>query len=332
MGDTLPTAYLETEIAGTKKQFPLASDRVCRIGRSDRNTVVLDDDLASRNHSMLQRSETGAFYITDLGSSNGTFVNGARISVPVILRAGDRITIGSHEFLFYQEQVAAPPAPEPDADELKSTSIFFAQKLITVLVVDIRDFTGLAQRIDAETLSQITCAFFRDAGKELQERGACAQKYIGDAVMSVWLHKRREPELGDLANVFGGLLKLIEIAATLQHHFNLAAPIHVGSGINTGWASVGNVGSIATSDYTALGDVVNKAFRLESATKDVPCDILLGQETLDFLCKISDAPRLFQPHMVRLKGYDDPMPAFGAHFDALKPLIDSLERSRTATG
>jgi adenylate cyclase len=332
MSDTPPKAYLEIEIGGSKKQYPIAPDRVCRLGRSDRNTIVLDDDLASRSHAMLQRSETGAFYITDLGSSNGTFVNGARVSVPLILRSGDRITIGSHEMVFNQEQVAAPAAPEPDASELKSTSIFFAQKLITVLVIDIRDFTGLAQRVNSEKISQITCAFFRDAGKELQERGAWAQKYIGDAVMSVWLHKRREPELNDLLNVFEGLSKLIEIAASLQGHFDLDAPIRVGSGINTGWASVGNVGSIASSDYTALGDVVNKAFRLESATKEVPCDILLGQETLDFLGKTSDAKQLFQPHAVRLKGYDDPMTAFGAHFDALKPLIDSLERSRTAIG
>ena len=70
-----PEAFLETVIKEENRQFPLADDRICRIGRSDKNTIVVDDDLASRNHAMLQRAETGEFYLTDLGSSNGTLVN-----------------------------------------------------------------------------------------------------------------------------------------------------------------------------------------------------------------------------------------------------------------
>jgi adenylate cyclase len=328
MSNILPTAYLDLEMRGQKKQYPLAGDRVCRIGRSDKNTIVLDDDLASRNHAMLQRSDDGSFYLTDLGSSNGTFINGARVSVPVILHAGDRITIGSHEFVFHQETLEAPQ-PEPEQDEMKSTSIFFAQKLITVLVVDIRDFTGLARRIDAAKLSQLTGAFFRDAGKVLQERGAWAQKYIGDAVMAVWVHKRREPELRELLLILDGLSKLTSIAASLQAHFDLDAPIRVGAGINTGWASVGNVGSIATSDYTALGDVVNKAFRLETATKEVPCDFLVGQETYNFLAKHTELGTSFSQCTVNLKGYDEPAMAHAIQFASFLPLLEQLQRTHT---
>src|SRR5215813_5978318 len=96
-------AYLEATLDGQVRQFPLTSDRVLRIGRSDKNDVVLVDDLASRNHAMLQQSGDGLFYLTDLGSSNGTTVNGARVSAPVILKPGDRIRIGTHEFVFYQD-------------------------------------------------------------------------------------------------------------------------------------------------------------------------------------------------------------------------------------
>ena len=334
MEHVAPPVYLEAEIDGQRHQFPLSDDRICRIGRSDRNTIVLEDDLASRNHAMLQRSDTGEFYLTDLGSSNGTLVNGARISVPTILHAGDRVTIGSHEFTFHQLQAPAPPAPQPVAepDELKSTSIFIAQKLISVLVVDIRDFTGLARRVDALKLSQISGAFFREGGKALQERGAWAQKYIGDAIMAVWLHKKREPDLRELMLIFDGLSRLVAVAATLQEHLGLDAPIRIGSGVNTGWASVGNVGSIASSDYTALGDVVNKAFRLESATKEVPCDLLLGQGTYDFLGRAASTSSLFQPYTVKLKGYDEPATAFGTHFPSLKELLESLQRMQAIAG
>lgn len=334
MDSTLPPAYLEADIKGDKREFPLASDRICRIGRSDKNAIVLEDDLASRNHAMLQRSEKGEFYLTDLGSSNGTFVNGARVCIPTILRQGDRIAIGSHEFVFHQPapDTPVPPPPAEEIDELKSTNIFFAQKLISVLVVDIRGFTVLAQHTDAAKLSQISGTFFREGGKTLQERGAWAQKYIGDAIMAVWLHKKREPELREVLNIFEGLGKLVAVADTLEAQLSLDAPIRIGSALNTGWASVGNVGSIASSDYTALGDVVNKAFRLESATKEVACDLLLGQGTYEFLTHITNVDAIFRPNTVKLKGYDEPATAHGTRFSGLQTLLANLRQMQAMAG
>ena len=335
MSDVFPVAYLEAEIEGQRRRFPLTSEGVCRIGRSDRNDIVLIDDLASRNHAMLQRSGEGLYYISDLGSSNGTLVNGARIPVPVILRHGSRITIGHHEFTFFQESIGPTMAPE-ETEELQSTNILFAEKLITVLVVDIRDFTGLARRVEAGKLSQLTGTFFREAGKALKERGAWEQKYIGDAVMAVWLHKKHEPETRELLAVFDGICKLSSIAAGLQKQFGLESPIRIGAGVNTGLASVGNVGSIASSDYTALGDVVNKAFRLESATKELSCDFLIGQGTHDFLAASVDTERIFQSRTAKLKGYDEPVTAYTAPLASLSSVIESLQvtdpRNAAGTG
>jgi class 3 adenylate cyclase len=217
-------------------------------------------------------------------------------------------------------------------DELQSTNILFAQSLITVLVADIRDFTGLGRRLEASKLSGLTGTLFREGGKALQERGAWAQKYIGDAVMAVWLHKKRAPEMRELANVFEGLSRLIEIASGLQAHFGLDAPIRLGAGINTGWASVGNVGSMASSDYTALGDVVNKTFRLESATKEIPCDLALGQGTYEFLSGLAGIESLFNACTVKLKGYDEPATAYGAHTSAIPAVLEALKQSQASRG
>jgi adenylate cyclase len=324
MSDVLPVAYLEAEIEGQRRRFPLTGEGVCRIGRSDKNDIVLIDDLASRNHAMLQRSGEGLYYISDLGSSNGTLVNGARIPVPVILRHGAHITIGHHEFTFFQESIA-PTTPLEETEELQSTNILFAEKLITVLVVDIRDFTGLARRVEPGKLSQLTGTFFREAGKALKERGAWEQKYIGDAVMAVWLHKKREPDTRELLAVFDGICKLSNIAAGLQKQFGLESAIRIGAGVNTGLASVGNVGSIASSDHTALGDVVNKAFRLESATKELGCDFLIGQGTHDFLAGSLDTERIFQACTVKLKGYDEPVTAYTAPLASLSSIVESLQ-------
>jgi adenylate cyclase len=71
------------------------------VGRSDDNNFVLSDRWISRNHAMLQCTETGDFYLIDLGSRNGSFVNGRRVSIPVTLRNGDRLTFGQTDLEFH---------------------------------------------------------------------------------------------------------------------------------------------------------------------------------------------------------------------------------------
>jgi adenylate cyclase len=317
------SAYLEGEVNGQRRRFPISTNAVLRIGRSDKNDIVLSDDLASRHHAMLQRSGDGQFYISDLGSSNGTLVNGVRISRPVILRSGGRITIGSHEFTFIQE-AQAHSAEVDITGEFGSTNILFAERLISVLVADIRDFTALGRRLEPAKLSQLIAWFFREAGKALKERGAWEQKYIGDAVMAVWLHGKREPGWREMMGILDGILAVSRIASRLQDQFSLHAPVRIGVGLNTGLASIGNVGSIATSDHTALGDVVNMAFRLESATRGLNCDLVLGQSTNDMLARLITIPPPFESYAAKLKGYDEEVAVHTAKLSALPAVIDAL--------
>lgn len=71
--------------------FPL--DVVTTIGRAASSTVVVDDDFASNEHAMLT-FRGRAWYLEDLGSTNGTYVRGERIETPVALRFGDEFTVG----------------------------------------------------------------------------------------------------------------------------------------------------------------------------------------------------------------------------------------------
>jgi adenylate cyclase len=108
----------------------------------------------------------------------------------------------------------------------------------------------------------------------------------------------------------------------LQADFSLEAPIRIGAGINSGIASIGNLGSAAAADHTALGDVVNKAFRLQSATKAIPTDVALGQATYNFLIRsVSAAAELFEQHTVPLKGYQEPVPAYALSLASLQQLL-----------
>lgn len=84
-----------------QSQVPLVGKRTWTIGRSPDNTIVLPDRWASRNHAQLRATETGEFYLTDLGSGNGSVVNGERVTMPVALKDGDLITIGHSQLEFH---------------------------------------------------------------------------------------------------------------------------------------------------------------------------------------------------------------------------------------
>jgi adenylate cyclase len=326
MDDLDCSAYLEIQMKAELRKYPLAADKPCRIGRSEGNTIVLDDDLASRNHAIVQATDAGVFYVTDVGSTNGTLLNGGRVSAPTPLKPGDIIQIGSHAFTFYQQ---VPATPEPELLEQKATSLFVAMKVISVLVVDIRDFTGLGQRIGSEKLGEVAGTLFREGGQALQQHGAWAQKYIGDAVMAIWLHRGMMPEVDEVLKVFHALNTLRMIAGGLQQRFQLEGPIKIGAGMNTGPASIGNFGSIAASDHTALGDVVNKAFRLESATKELGCDLVLGPETHAVLMKAPGTTGWFTPGLIKLKGYNEPAAVYGGQLSSLELLLGIIQGDGT---
>jgi adenylate cyclase len=104
-------------------------------------------------------------------------------------------------------------------------------------------------------------------------------KYIGDAMMAIFNapldmmnHEKRSVECGM------EIIKKIKILNQELQSENLPG-IAIGIGINTGEAIVGNMGSENRFDYTAIGDAVNTAARLESATKECGVDILIGETT-----------------------------------------------------
>lgn len=294
-----------------------------RVGRGEANAVVIPDDLVSRNHALVQRSETGGYILIDMGSRNGSFVNGVRVSIPVTMKDGDVITLGPYSFTFHQPvDPATQESPEAETVEAEATKGFFAPRLTTVLVVDVRDFTKLTQAIDEELLCQMIGTWFREGGQIMQQQGSWAQKYIGDALMAVWVHMKGPDQ--EVIEIMRALAELVRLTSTLQDRYGLSAPVRIGAGLNSGLATVGNAGSREIGDYTALGDTVNAAFRIESSTKEIGMDVALGQQTYDTLKKSSDPGPFFEKRMVNLKGYEQPRPVWATTFARLEQYLQSL--------
>ena len=83
-------------IAGPQgdRRINLSQGAAWTIGRAEEHQVVLADESVSRSHALLQQTKPGELYLIDLGSRNGSFVNGVRVSVPLLLKDGDTIGIG----------------------------------------------------------------------------------------------------------------------------------------------------------------------------------------------------------------------------------------------
>lgn len=106
--------YLEVWGPEGARLVPLAGDRVT-IGRASENTLPLTDPEASRLHAVLERFPT-TWSVRDLGSRNGTFVNGSRVGAEHPLSPGDEIRVGQTRLLYRDDSASAPLAPTAGAE------------------------------------------------------------------------------------------------------------------------------------------------------------------------------------------------------------------------
>jgi adenylate cyclase len=316
-----PHLVLRTE-AGDR-YLPMVGNNCWTIGRGKDNTFVLTDRWISRNHAMLQRMDTGEFYLIDLGSRNGSFVNGRRVSIPVTLKNSDHLVFGQTELDFHCPEVEAiEDDSDLDNDSQDFTATLHVRRLISVMVMDIRDFTVLTRQLDERILSEVIGSWFRQAGHIIRQQGSWVDKYIGDAIMAVWFHGTEGVNTEEMLLIFQALKQLYETTTELSKAYPLPFPLRVGAGINTGYAMVGNAGSSDRSDYTALGDTVNAAFRLESSTKEIGMDIALGESTYRYISHLG-AHQLFQQYDVNLKGYDKPTVTYATTFANLSEFLQT---------
>ena len=193
------------------------------------------------------------------------------------------------------------------------TTALHTNSLTTILVVDIRDFTPLARALPESLLSQTIGTWFLRSGQIVKRQGSWAQKYIGDAVMAVWIHDHPEQVGADILRVLRAVSEINVATAEISQMLALPAPLRIGAGVNTGLAILGG------TDYTALGDTVNAAFRLESATKGIGLGVAVGESVYRELAVAARSS--FIRRDVELKGYEGSSIAWAISFEALQQLL-----------
>jgi adenylate cyclase len=311
-----PEAFLLHEMSG--RRFPLGNGQSWAVGRGDGCAVLLDSRSVSRLHALIQRREAGDFAVVDLGSRNGSFVNNRRVSVPVVLANQDKLIFGDQELLFYRREKHGSALPAAMADTRNApTTALHAHRLTTIVVVDIRDFTPLARSVSESLLSQTIGTWFLRVGQIVQGHGSWGQRYIGDAVMAVWVHDEPENLQRELLRSLRAVSEIETATGEISRSLPLPGPLRIGAGVNTGPAIIGG------SDYTAMGDTVNAAFRLEAATKALGMGVALGSRTYDDL-RVAGA--LFERRLVDLKGYESQSTAWAITFEMLREFLRLREQ------
>jgi len=289
---------------------------VLTVGRDKNSDIVLVDLMVSRNHAMIRRIGNSDYYLIDGGSSNGSYINQQRVSTPKLLKHGDRISIGGFEFLFEQIKQEAPVM---DTISLQETIVNNNPEIkrITILVADIRGFTSLSESVPIRTLTRMMNTWFNEVSDVIIANHGIVDKFIGDCVFARW-----EADEDEKATVINALLAAVAIHRVTLHlnteYEEIPEQLSIGVGINTGAASMGN-----GAEQTALGDAVNTAFRLESATKLLGRDIVLSETTYRHL---PSALWETNAQKIKVKGKRDPVRIIAFDFNQVGPILELAKK------
>jgi adenylate cyclase len=185
------------------------------------------------------------------------------------------------------------------------------EETVTVLFADLRSYTALAERLSPARLGEVLNRHLTLMADAIQKQGGIIDKYTGDGVMALF----RE-EGGALNHNLRAIRAAVEIQRALDRHRDLSA----GIGIASGKIRIGNIGSDSRQDFTAIGDVVNIASRLEKIAQ--PGQIVMTAAAAAGLRLVeSGVP-------VRLKGRRRTVRIFSFSFWDLEALLTTLPKER----
>lgn len=186
------------------------------------------------------------------------------------------------------------------------------RKYISVLFLDVRGFTPLSEKMQPEEIVDVLNSFFHDITKSIFEHGGTLDKFIGDAVMAIF-NAPLELENHEVQAVRTAI-QIQQRAQVIQRRLEekYGRTVAFGIGVNCGDAVVGNIGAMERLDYTAIGDTVNLAARLESNSK--PNQIIISQRVYEqvIAAKANDI-RMTYMGAINVKGKSEPVEIYEVH-------------------
>jgi adenylate cyclase len=173
----------------------------CTIGRSPGNAIVIDDRLVSRRHALIHRQDLSEYWLVDLGSGNGSFLNGRRVSLPARLAENDVLVFGETKLTFRQTASSAQVGPPHS-----STLIDVKNVTCWMLLSDIVGSTKLAAKLPSDEWATVVGTWAGACQRTIELYGGTISKYLGDGMLAIW-------PTGDhsVDHVAGAVAKLQEV-------------------------------------------------------------------------------------------------------------------------
>lgn len=254
------------------------------MGRALTNGLVLGSAKASRRHASIHAQNGGEFWLIDLGSVNGTFLNGRRVFQPMRLHNHDLIEVAGEQLTFRQDHNAA----ESEAiDATLETAPRVKLQRCWLLIADIEQFTQLSQSLEAEDLAMTVGQWVRDSREAIEKFGGVIDKYLGDGYLAFW-----RDGIDMKSNVAAAITAIDALRATSALKFRLV--LHFGDVIFGGSPSRG--------EECLMGPEVNYIFRMEKIAGALHAPIACSSAARAKIESVMPCERLEGEH--ELKGFE----------------------------
>lgn len=257
------------------------------LGRSADATIRLNDAGVSRQHATIRR-DGNLFWLADLGSANGSFVNNIALTTARALRHGDQLGIGTCLFTFETDEGDTGGREQTNNGEQMLHTVALPVRTVkaTLLVGDLRNFTTISAQLSAEQVAAMLREWYADCERILKPRGAIIDKFIGDGVFAYWAGD--DPEVRVKATEAARLLSSPEsgdspVRKMMREEMNLEVHCHIG--LNIGDVALGAMGRGVN---TAVGEAVNVTFRIESLTRKLQVPVLVSASFMENWSEGSD--------------------------------------------
>lgn len=212
-------------------------------------------------------------------------------------------------------QYLSPALVEQLARDPSRLKLGGEKRELSILFCDVRGFTTISEQLkdDPQQLTTLINRLLTPLSDIVLAHGGTIDKYIGDCLMAFWNAPLDDPDHARhaVSAALAMLASMDDLNSDLEREALASGRIHyplrIGIGINTGECVVGNMGSTSRFDYSALGDSVNLAARLEGASKNYGVSLLIGPATAAAVEK--DYP-LTELDRIVVKGKTEEVPVF----------------------
>lgn len=252
------------------RRFPVHG--TCSLGRAPGNQVVLADERASRRHALVHAQEQDQYWLVDLGSRNGTALDGRRIHRPTLLREGSHIRIGGTTFTFHQSTTAGTG----DLDLAAAGTITEIKAMpCWLLVADIVGSTQLELQHPPEELPVVTGRWLAECTQLVEDGHGGINKFLGDGFLAYWHDDGTVPlRVAGVAEALGQLQTRSPLAFRFVVHFGKVL-----------------VGGASLGEESLSGREVNFVFRMEKLASGLGLSRLISEPAHERLADhLSGAP------------------------------------------